>query len=57
MKFQRSAITVVGACDSELISYVPWMPALGKTLHGTRVRMGFGGPGANQAITELADIL
>jgi ribokinase len=44
------AITVVGACNIDLISYVPRMPALGETLHGTRFRMGFGGKGANQAV-------
>jgi ribokinase len=44
------AITVVGACNIDLISYVPRMPALGETLHGTRFQMGFGGKGANQAV-------
>jgi ribokinase len=33
-----------------LISYVPRLPALGETLHGTQFRMGFGGKGANQAV-------
>lgn len=49
MKAQTPAITVVGACNIDLISYVPRMPALGETLHGTRFQMGFGGKGANQA--------
>ncbi len=44
------AIAVVGACNIDLISYVPRMPALGETLHGTRFQMGFGGKGANQAV-------
>ena len=44
------AITVVGTCNIDLISYVPRMPALGETLHGTRFCMGFGGKGANQAV-------
>ncbi len=43
-------IAVVGACNIDLISYVPRMPALGETLHGTRFQMGFGGKGANQAV-------
>ncbi len=43
-------ICVVGACNIDLISYVPRMPALGETLHGTRFQMGFGGKGANQAV-------
>ena len=43
-------ICVVGACNIDLISYVPRMPAVGETLHGTRFQMGFGGKGANQAV-------
>jgi len=43
-------ICVVGACNIDLVSYVPRMPALGETLHGTRFQMGFGGKGANQAV-------
>jgi len=43
-------IAVAGACNIDLISYVPRMPALGETLHGTRFQMGFGGKGANQAV-------
>jgi len=43
-------ICVVGACNIDLISYVPRMPAVGETLHGTRFHMGFGGKGANQAV-------
>jgi ribokinase len=42
-------ICVVGACNIDLISYVPRLPQLGETLHGTRFHMGFGGKGANQA--------
>jgi ribokinase len=44
------AVAVVGACNIDLISYVPRMPALGETLHGTRFQIGFGGKGANQAV-------
>jgi len=43
-------ICVVGACNIDLISYVPRMPSVGETLHGTRFHMGFGGKGANQAV-------
>jgi ribokinase len=43
-------ICVLGASNIDLISYVPRMPVLGETLHGSRFRMGFGGKGANQAV-------
>lgn len=46
----RPKICVVGACNLDLISYVPRMPRMGETLHGTRFHMGFGGKGANQAV-------
>jgi len=46
----RPKICVVGACNLDLISYVPRLPRLGETLHGTRFQMGFGGKGANQAV-------
>ncbi|MDP8257607.1 MAG: ribokinase [Candidatus Alcyoniella australis] len=42
-------ICVVGACNIDLISYVPRLPVLGETLHGERFAIGFGGKGANQA--------
>ena len=47
---QQPKITVVGACNIDLISYVPRLPVSGETLHGTRFQMGFGGKGANQAV-------
>jgi ribokinase len=47
---KQPKITVVGACNIDLISYVPRLPVLGETLHGTRFHMGFGGKGANQAV-------
>lgn len=43
-------VCVVGACNIDLISYVPRLPAIGETLHGTRFHMGYGGKGANQAV-------
>jgi len=47
---ERAKICVVGACNLDLISYVPRLPSMGETLHGSRFHMGFGGKGANQAI-------
>ena len=46
----KPKICVVGACNLDLISYVPRLPRMGETLHGSRFHMGFGGKGANQAI-------
>ena len=43
-------VCVVGAANLDLISYVPRLPRMGETLHGTRFRMGYGGKGANQAV-------
>jgi ribokinase len=47
---KRPRICVVGASNLDLISYVPRLPRMGETLHGTRFQMGFGGKGANQAV-------
>jgi len=47
---ERPKICVVGACNLDLISYVPRLPSMGETLHGDRFHMGFGGKGANQAV-------
>jgi ribokinase len=47
---RRPKICVVGAANLDLISYVPRLPRMGETLHGTRFHMGFGGKGANQAV-------
>jgi ribokinase len=43
-------VCVVGAANIDLISYVPRLPRVGETLHGTEFRMGYGGKGANQAV-------
>src|SRR5213593_227228 len=43
-------VCVVGAANIDLISYVPRLPRMGETLHGTRFQMGYGGKGANQAV-------
>lgn len=47
---KRARVVVVGACNIDLVSYVPRLPAPGETLHGTRFQTGFGGKGANQAV-------
>jgi ribokinase len=47
---EKPKIFVVGACNLDLISYVPRLPSMGETLHGNRFHMGYGGKGANQAI-------
>ncbi len=47
---ENPKIFVVGACNIDLISYVPRLPSMGETLHGNRFHMGYGGKGANQAI-------
>ena len=46
----KPKVCVVGACNLDLISYVPRLPRMGETLHGSRFHMGFGGKGANQAV-------
>jgi ribokinase len=46
----KPKLCVVGAANLDLISYVPRLPRMGETLHGTRFHMGFGGKGANQAV-------
>jgi len=43
-------VCVVGASNVDLISYVPRLPKLGETLHGSTFLTGFGGKGANQAV-------
>ncbi|XP_033733694.1 ribokinase-like [Pecten maximus] len=43
-------VTVIGSCNTDLISYVPRLPQPGETLHGTKFAIGFGGKGANQCI-------
>lgn len=46
----RPRVCVVGASNIDLVSYVPRLPVLGETLHGSRFSTGFGGKGANQAV-------
>ena len=47
---KKKKIVVVGACNIDLISYVPRLPLMGETLHGHKFHMGYGGKGANQAV-------
>src|SRR5581483_1870138 len=46
----QPAVCVVGAALVDLIAYVPRLPRVGETLHGTGFRIGHGGKGANQAV-------
>ena len=46
----RPAICVVGASLVDLIAYVPRLPRVGETLHGTDFRVGNGGKGAKQTV-------
>lgn len=43
-------VCVVGAANIDLISYVPRLPSVGETLHGSAFQLGYGGKGANQAV-------
>lgn len=44
-------VTVVGSCNTDLISYVSRLPKPGETIQGSRFSVGFGGKGANQCVT------
>jgi len=46
----KPKVCVVGASNLDLISFVPRLPKMGETLHGSKFHMGFGGKGANQAV-------
>lgn len=41
---------MVGACNVDLVAYVPRLPGAGETLKGSLFEQGFGGKGANQAV-------
>ncbi|XP_059621853.1 ribokinase [Phlebotomus argentipes] len=43
-------VVVFGSCNMDLISYVPRLPRVGETIHGSRFVTGFGGKGANQCV-------
>jgi ribokinase len=44
-------ICVVGSSNYDLVAYTDRIPKLGETIHGNKFEMGFGGKGANQAVT------
>lgn len=44
-------VVVVGSCMIDLITNVARMPRMGETLQGKQFSIGFGGKGANQAVT------
>uniref|UniRef100_A0A182JYQ6 Ribokinase n=1 Tax=Anopheles christyi TaxID=43041 RepID=A0A182JYQ6_9DIPT len=43
-------VLVFGSCIVDFISYVPRLPKVGETLHGTQFATGNGGKGANQCV-------
>ncbi|XP_065084177.1 ribokinase [Ochlerotatus camptorhynchus] len=43
-------VVVFGSLIVDFISYVPRLPKVGETLHGTKFATGFGGKGANQCV-------
>ncbi|XP_053680065.1 ribokinase [Anopheles nili] len=43
-------VLVYGSCIVDFISYVPRLPKVGETLHGSRFATGNGGKGANQCV-------
>ncbi|GAB0089632.1 Ribokinase [Sergentomyia squamirostris] len=43
-------VIVFGSCIMDFISYVPRLPQVGETIHGTRFTTGFGGKGGNQCV-------
>ena len=49
---KKHAITVVGSCNIDLITYTNDNPKPGETLFGTDFKKGFGGKGANQVCNE-----
>ncbi|XP_058447879.1 ribokinase-like [Malaya genurostris] len=47
---EKFDVVIFGSCIVDFISYVPRLPKVGETLHGTKFVTGFGGKGANQCI-------
>uniref|UniRef100_A0A7G3AV23 Ribokinase n=1 Tax=Lutzomyia longipalpis TaxID=7200 RepID=A0A7G3AV23_LUTLO len=43
-------VVVLGSCIMDFISYVPRLPQVGETIHGSKFATGFGGKGANQCV-------
>ncbi len=46
----KTAITVVGSINMDLITYTSRIPSIGETILGTSFKMNPGGKGANQAV-------
>ena len=51
MSTKKPKICVVGSSNYDLIAYTDRLPKQGETIHGNDFKMGFGGKGANQAVT------
>lgn len=49
---QQPKICVVGSSNYDLIAYTDRLPKQGETIIGNNFSMGFGGKGANQAVTS-----
>ncbi|XP_062558432.1 ribokinase-like [Armigeres subalbatus] len=47
---EKFDVAVFGSLIVDFISYVPRLPKVGETLHGTKFATGFGGKGANQCV-------
>nr|XP_019537351.2 ribokinase-like [Aedes albopictus] len=47
---EKFDVVVFGSLIVDFISYVPRLPKVGETLHGTKFATGFGGKGANQCV-------
>lgn len=47
----KPKICIVGSSNIDMNSYVPRFPRVGETLHGHHFTTGYGGKGANQAVT------
>lgn len=45
-----ATVVVVGSCNTDLVAYVPELPALGETVTGSGFSTFYGGKGANQAV-------
>ena len=54
----RWGVSVIGACNTDMITYVSELPRAGETIKGNNFQRGFGGKGANQAaiIGRLANM-
>jgi ribokinase len=51
VSLEQIEIVVVGSCNVDLITYTNRFPKVGETIEGTDFKQGFGGKGANQAVS------